>query len=647
MMPRLDGFGLLRALRADPELAHLPVVLLSARAGEEARVGGLEAGADDYLIKPFSARELLARVGAHLSLCKLRREATEGLRARTAELETVLQTVPAAVWFTHDRDARIVHGNRQAAALLGLAPGVNPSLTGPEATRLGYRNYRDGVPVAPKMLPLQRAARGETVKDEVLEVRFAEGRAISMFIRARTLRDATGAPRGAVAAAIDVTERERAAAALRQSEDALRRLTETLEERVGERTDELAAANRQLQAQIEERERVQATLHQMQRLEAVGQLTSGVAHDFNNLLTVVLGNIQFLERGADERTRRRLGLMRAAAERGASLTAQLLAFSRRQKLEPKPVDLNEVVAGMAELMRSTLGGTVRLETVLKPGLWPALVDPTQLELVILNLAINARDAMPMGGSLTVETANVPAGTPLAPESVGSGAASGEYVMVAVSDTGAGMSEAVRARAFEPFFTTKPPGKGSGLGLPQVWGFAQQSGGDVAITSREGEGTSVRVYLPRSAALVEAAPPPPPRVAGRGRARILLVDDDSAVREITATILRDRGYGVIEAGSGGAALDALDATPAIDLLVIDFAMPGMTGAEVAREAQARRPGLPVLFVTGYQDAAALGEVGDASVVQKPFHDGELARKIEAALGDAGRARPPAGGAAAAP
>ncbi len=505
MMPGLDGFGLLRALRADPGLASIPVVLLSARAGEEQRVEGLRAGADDYLIKPFSARELLARVGANLSLARLRRDATEALRSRTAELETVLQAVPAAVWFTHDTNAATVHGNRQAAALLGLPEETNHSASGPDARHLGFRNLHDGVAVAAEQLPMQRAARGEDVPDGLMELRFEDGRALSLFMRSRTLRDGQGRPRGAVTAAIDVTERERAAAALRQSEDALRRLAELLEARVAERTDDLAASNRRLVAEIEERERVQATLHQMQRLEAVGQLTSGVAHDFNNLLTVVLGNIEVLEREADERAARPLAMMRVAAERGANLTAQLLAFSRRQLLKPKPVDLNAVVAGMAELMRSTLGGTVELQTVLAPGLWPALVDPTQLELVVLNLAINARDAMLTGGSLTVATANVPAAAS------GVGGEPKEMVMVAVSDTGTGMSEVVRARAFEPFFTTKPPGRGSGLGLAQVWGFAHQSGGDVAIASREGEGTTVRVFLPRATAGVAVA------AAGRGAA----------------------------------------------------------------------------------------------------------------------------------
>ncbi len=284
----------------------------------------------------------------------------------------------------------------------------------------------------------------------------------------------------------------------RRAEADLRRLNETLEGRVAERTVELEAANRQLVSQIEERERVELTLRQMQRLEAVGQLTSGVAHDFNNLLTVVLGNLGFFEKGldgsADAKLKQRLGHMRMAAERGAKLTSQLLAFSRRQRLEPKPVDLNDALASMRDLLQSSLGGSVQINTNFRSGLWPALVDPTQIELVVLNLAINARDAIPVGGSVTLETANATVGAPQRPEEPNPG----DYVVVSVVDTGSGMTPEVLAKAFEPFFTTKEIGKGSGLGLSQVLGFAKQSGGGMRIETRVGEGTTVKVFLPRAA-----------------------------------------------------------------------------------------------------------------------------------------------------
>ncbi len=416
-----------------------------------------------------------------------------------------------------------------------------------------------------------------------------------------------------------------------------RLLNEVLESRVEERTAELAAANRQLVNQIEERERVESTLRQMQRLEAVGQLTAGVAHDFNNLLTVVLGNIGFLEKGLaaagiDGKFARRLEYMRTAAERGAKLTDQLLSFSRRQRLEPRPLDLNQSVSEMRDLLQSTMGGSIQIQTDLLPGLWPALADPTQLELAVLNLAINARDAMQVGGTLRVRTENTELGDGLRSEEP----AAGEYVVVSVSDTGSGMTEEVRAKAFEPFFTTKGVGKGSGLGLSQVLGFAKQSGGGVRIDSRPGEGTSVRIFLPRATARYLERPTPDAVTAARDLpgANILLVDDDNAVREITSAMLQELGYRVHEAGSGGAALDLLNDLPTINLMIVDFAMPGMNGAELARQVRNKRRHLPILFVTGYADRAALADVDEAHIVGKPFVRDELARKVRLALVDGG-------------
>jgi PAS domain S-box-containing protein len=399
----------------------------------------------------------------------------------------------------------------------------------------------------------------------------------------------------------------------------------------------LAERNAELARQIEERERVEQTLRQMQRLEAVGQLTAGVAHDFNNLLTVILGNIAFVEKRFDkpereQDVRSRLQYMRTAAERGSTLTAQLLAFSRRQKLEPKPVDLNETVSGMSELLQSTMKGSIRIETVLKSDLGPALVDPTQIELIILNLAINARDAMEIGGALTVETSqsvikDAPTKAADPPP--------GDYVVLTVSDTGTGIPPHVLDHVFEPFFTTKQVGKGSGLGLPQVFGFAKQSGGGVKIRTAEGEGTSVSVYLPRAAnaSQIPAQTPKSEATSDRATAKtILLVDDDSAVREVVGVMLEELGYSVVSVGSGAAALDILAGPEHLDALIVDYAMPAMSGVEVAKKAHDLRPHLPTLFATGYADLKALEEIHHASLIRKPFQEEELARRLHEAFAE---------------
>jgi len=420
----------------------------------------------------------------------------------------------------------------------------------------------------------------------------------------------------------------------RAAQSDLSRLNETLETRIAERTSELQNANKELVAQIIERERVEGTLRQMQRLEAVGQLTSGVAHDFNNLLTVVLGNIGFLERhnsafGNDEKVQQRLSHIRLAGERGAKLTAQLLAFSRRQRLDPKPLDLNDALANMQGLLRTTIGGGIAIDWDLRPGIWPAFADQTQIELVILNLVINARDAMQDKGSITVQTANAKLGPPATPEEP----VAGDYVMIAVTDTGSGMTKEVLAKAFEPFFTTKEVGKGSGLGLSQVLGFAKQSGGGLRIETRPQEGTSVKVYLPRATEETEVGKlgdSAAGTTASRRGAVVLTVDDDSQVRDVTATILEESGYIVLKAAAGRAALDVLSHRTRVDLVVLDFAMPGMSGIEVAEEIESRFPRMPILFVTGYADKSALGKVGEERIVRKPFIGDELVRKVDAAL-----------------
>lgn len=393
--------------------------------------------------------------------------------------------------------------------------------------------------------------------------------------------------------------------------------------------------NRQLRDQMVERQRAEAALSQAQRMGALGQLTGGVAHDFNNLLTVLLSNIDMLDRAprAPESqtsiTKERLATMRAAAMRGASLTGHLLAFARRQPLVPTAVDLNRLVDDMRHLLRSALGGRIRIDLDLAGSLWPTMVDPTQIELAILNLAINARDAMDGVGVLTITTENRLLAEPEQPEEP----ACGPYVTVSVRDTGSGMTPEVRDRVFEPFFTTKAPGAGSGLGLSQVVGTARQAAGGVRIDSSPGHGTTVSIFLPRANVGVERRPASGPGTFVPGRtARILLVDDDEPVRVVTAALLRDLGYEVREAASAAVALRVLDAELGIDLLLTDLAMPFMTGAQLARAALARRPGLPVVFISGYADPETLAGAGESQhLVRKPFRPDELRDQIEAALG----------------
>jgi signal transduction histidine kinase/ActR/RegA family two-component response regulator len=419
----------------------------------------------------------------------------------------------------------------------------------------------------------------------------------------------------------------------RAAEENLRRLNTTLEERVERRTRELADANLLLKQEIEEKEQAQAALVQSQKMEAVGQLTSGLAHDFNNLLAAVLGNLEMARaRVEDERMLKLLNGASRAAERGAKLVGDLLVFSRRQPLQLHPVALNGLINSMEDLLRRAIGTLVGVEKELAPDLWVANADPSQVELAILNLAINARDAMPSGGTLTLETANVSAGDSRLPEDIARG---GDFVMVAMRDTGTGMSEAVVAKVFEPFFTTKDVGKGSGLGLSIVYGMAKASGGSVRLTSALGEGTVVRLFLPRSAAAVAdvpvaspplAAPAPATGLAGPAP-RILLVDDDPDVREFTASSLRQWGYEVSEAVDGRAALEILERDDAIDMLVVDFAMPVMTGTDVVRQAHERRPLLPVLLITGFADAQVLTlPSSPMQILKKPFRLTDLAERI---------------------
>jgi two-component system NtrC family sensor kinase len=390
----------------------------------------------------------------------------------------------------------------------------------------------------------------------------------------------------------------------------------------------------ELYAEAERREAAEASLRQSQKMDAVGQLTGGVAHDFNNLLTIILGNLELALRQAPEgRPRTLLTRVHRAAERAAELTKRLLAFSRNQPLNPRPIDASRLVADMSDLLGRTLGETISIETIRGGGLWQTEVDRAELESALLNLAINARDAMPSGGKLTIETGNA-----FLDEAYCANADAvkpGQYVMIAITDTGIGMSQELIGKAFDPFFTTKPAGSGTGLGLSQVHGFVRQSGGHVRIYSEVGEGTTVKIYLPRSfagarEATGEVRVPESPRGSLE---TVLVVEDDEEVRSFVTETLRGLNYRVLEAADGEGALTVVRQSDRIDLLLTDVVMPGMNGRTLGDAAQQHRPGLKILYMTGYSRNAIVhqGRLDPGvSLIQKPFSETALASRVHGIL-----------------
>ena len=482
-----------------------------------------------------------------------------------------------------------------------------------------------------------RASELAGAADTILALLRSEVREDAAVASARSSGDATRRAT-ALASSLDQARADltRTAQALRDAlsdaarlNDELRLLNGTLEQRV---RDEIA-----------ERMKAEAALRQTQKMEAIGQLTGGVAHDFNNLLTVVMGGLEAIQKHAAlvepsdpaQRIERAALLSMQGARKAATLTKRLLAFARRQPLDPKPIDAGKLVTGLADMLQRTLGETVRLETVNGAGLWLTQTDPSELENALMNLAINSRDAMPGGGRLTIETSNAFLDDAYV-ESVTEPVSAGQYVQIAVSDTGCGIAEDVLAKVFEPFFTTKDVGKGTGLGLSQVYGFVRQSSGHIKVYSELGEGTTVKIYLPR----LESAQPSDPidrstdgeRVHG-GSETILVVEDHDELRAFSISVLSDLGYRVLSAGSGGEAIN-LVRNERIDLLFTDVVLPeGMNGRRVADAVAAIQPGVKVLFTTGYT-ANAIVHNGrlDAGVqlISKPFSASSLGIRVRKLL-----------------
>jgi signal transduction histidine kinase/DNA-binding response OmpR family regulator len=605
MMPRLDGFGLVREIRADPALRDIPVILLSARAGEGNRIEGFDAGATDYLVKPFSSRELIACIGANINLARVRSEATAALRASEERYRALVTASCYAVY----------RMNRDWTEMIQLAGhGFMVDTEDPSRGWLTTYIHPDDQPQV--TAEIERAIASKSMFELEHRVLQIDGTLGWTHSRAVPMLDERGEIVEWFGAASDVTDRKRA-------ETALREMNDTLERRVAEETAE--------------RMKVEEALRQSQKMEAIGQLTGGLAHDFNNLLAAVGGSLDLIGRrvvdgkpGID----RYVQAGREAVRRAATLTQRLLAFSRRQNLDPKPINANRLIAEMEELIRRTVGPSIHLEVVGAGGLWPTKIDGTQLESALLNLCINARDAMAAdGGKLTIETANKWLDERAARER---DLPPGQYVSISVTDTGTGMPAEIIAKVFDPFFTTKPIGQGTGLGLSMVYGFVRQSGGQVRVYSEPGRGTTMTLYFPRHLGAEEEGPNInlPSRIQVGGGETILIVDDEPTLRMLISDALEEGGYNVFTAKDGANALRHLQSDLAVDLLITDVGLPGgMNGRQLADEARKHRPDLKVLFITGFAENAAVGHGHLASgmeVMGKPFEIASLVEKVKALI-----------------
>jgi signal transduction histidine kinase len=575
MMPRLDGFGLLKAWRADERTATVPVIVLSARAGEEARVEGLAAGADDYLAKPFSARALVATVGAHLQIARIRNEADQLVRESEARFRAFASATSDVVYrMSPDwTEMRYLDGREFIA-----------DLPHPSRTWLEKYIHPDDQPLVTETIA--RAIRSREIFELEHRIIRVDGSLGWTHSKAVPILDARGEIVEWFGAASDVTQRRQAEAALRHAD----------------------------------------------RMEAVGRLAGGVAHEANNQMTVVMGcaNFALSAPGLPAGVREDLERIRRAAAHTATVTSQLLAFGRQQMLRPVALDLNALLESFAPVLRRIVGEMVSLELELGPALPPVLADRGALEQVVLNLTLNARDAMPGQGRLRVATGEVVVREteasrreePVRP---------GRYGVLRVSDTGSGMPPETLSRIFEPFFTTKAIGDGSGMGLSTVYGIVRQLGGDIQVTSEVGRGTSFRILLPIAAEAPAAPPASTEGAKAGGSGTVLVVEDESDVRALAVRALEMARYRVLEAKHGAAALHLLAAHHGdIVAIVADVAMPVMGGRELSRQVAERYPGVPVLLVSGYakDDLVRRGLIADAEVplLLKPFTPGELVDRV---------------------
>lgn len=603
-----------------PPWSDLPFLLITNQGGGPERnpiaSRWLEIlGNVSFIERPFHPTTLLSVARAAVK-GRRRQHDTRRLLANLSEsdqrLRTALHAGRLGAWEFDFATSRMVV-SAEGKAILGLSP-VQDARLDELMRRIAVDDHTDVL----KALGHSMASG----QDFAIDMRFErpDGRVVWLDVRARLVRDARGAPRRFVGLASDITVRKLAAATLRDMND-------QLEKRVEERTAQLRRAHDDLVSEIAERERTEAQLRQMQKLESIGQLTGGVAHDFNNLLTAVIGNLELLRKRvpASPASDRLIDGAMQGAQRGAALTQRLLAFARHQALDVRPVDIAALIRGMDDLLRRSIGPSVTMVQDFPSGLPAAHVDANQLELALLNLAVNSRDAMPEGGTLTLalDVAETDAVRDLA---------AGRYVRVVVADTGSGMDDETLRKAIEPFFSTKDVGKGTGLGLSMIHGLAQQLKGTLRLHSTPGHGTRAELWLPVAEGAAETAPLPVANGAtdARKAAKLLFVDDDFLISLSTTSLLQDLGHTVVTASSGAEALEVLRAGEPIDMMITDYAMPGMTGLQLAEEARALRPGLPILLATGYADLPTRSGF-ELPRLNKPYQQTQLAEQIQGLLG----------------
>ncbi|MET0125181.1 MAG: response regulator [Pseudomonas caspiana] len=601
---------LVQTLDRQPPWSDLPVVLLTHHGGPEqspsAYLGKL-LGNVTFLERPFHPSTLVSLVTTAIRGRRRQYEA----RARMedlAESELRLQTALKA--------GRLGSWQLEAEFLKLDCSDISRSHYGRfDDARFDYDDWLDAV--YPEDQPRMQSALQRSLDsgdDFIIEFRnvWPDGSLNWVDVRARAIRAKNGRVSSLAGVTSDITERK-------QAEAQLRRLNETLEQQVEERT-----------SQLKHNEEV---LRQSQKMEAVGQLTGGIAHDFNNMLTGIIGSLELLRRrlarGNTEDLNSLIDLGVTSANRAAALTHRLLAFSRRQSLDSKPVEMNQLISSMGELLNRSLNESIRLELHLHEQLWTAEADPNQLESALLNLVLNARDAMPDGGLLIVESSNQSLDRSFT--NAHENLLPGDYVVLSVSDTGYGMPENVISRAFDPFFTTKPIGQGTGLGLSMIYGFSKQSHGHVSIKSEVGKGTTVQLFLPRfkgQQTQDEQIIHSPESFAKEGET-VLIVEDDAAVRVLVCEVLSELGYKFVEASSGPEAVPVLESGQRVDLLISDVGLPGMNGRQLAEIGRQLRPGLKVLFITGYAEHAAVraGFLDDGmQMITKPFAFDNLTSKV---------------------